>query len=119
MSPVAKKHERDRTDFSPRNQHRGKHDVIRTSRGFQLRRVTEKVRHHCDVVLQSMASVQADVLARSCDEYDKLRERNREIKNSKTFAVSLYSRGGELIYYHGPHELCIITGGPQNQLILS
>jgi len=28
-------------------------------------------------------------------------------------------QGGELIYYHGPHELCIIAGGPQNQLILS
>jgi len=31
----------------------------------------------------------------------------------------LYCRGGEPIYYHGPHEFCIIAGGPQNQLILS
>jgi len=28
-------------------------------------------------------------------------------------------RGGKLIYYHGPRELCIIAGGPQNQSILS
>jgi len=28
-------------------------------------------------------------------------------------------QGGEPIYYHGPHELCIIAGRPQNQLILS
>jgi len=41
-------------------------------------------------------------------------------------ATHLYSRiyllsgvGGESIYYQGPHELCIIDGGPQNQLILS
>ena len=25
---------------------------------------------------------------------------------------------GEPIYYHGPHELCIIADGPQKQLIL-
>jgi len=24
-------------------------------------------------------------------------------------------KGGEPIYYHGPHELCIVAGGPQNQ----
>jgi len=30
-----------------------------------------------------------------------------------------YTVGGEPIYCHGPHELCIIAGGPQNQLILS
>jgi len=30
-----------------------------------------------------------------------------------------YGRGGEPIYYHGPHRLCIIAGGPQNHLILS
>jgi len=30
----------------------------------------------------------------------------------------LWSRGGEHFYYHGPHEMCIITGGPQNQLII-
>jgi len=30
-----------------------------------------------------------------------------------------YIRGGESIYYNGPHELSIIGGGPQNQLILS
>ena len=28
-------------------------------------------------------------------------------------------QGGEPNYYHGPHELCIIAGGPQHQLILS
>jgi len=27
--------------------------------------------------------------------------------------------GGEPIYCYGPHELCIIAGGTQNQLILS
>jgi len=32
---------------------------------------------------------------------------------------TLYVRGGEPIHYHGPHELCIIAGGPQNQWILS
>jgi len=26
---------------------------------------------------------------------------------------------GSLNYYRGPHELCIIAGEPQNQLILS
>jgi len=26
----------------------------------------------------------------------------------------IHTRGGEPIYYHGPHELCIIAGGPQN-----
>jgi len=26
---------------------------------------------------------------------------------------------GNLIYYHGSHELCIIAGGTQNQLTLS
>jgi len=26
--------------------------------------------------------------------------------------------GAETIYYHGPHELCIIAGGSQKQLIL-
>jgi len=26
---------------------------------------------------------------------------------------------GNPIYYHGPHELCIVAGGPQNKLILS
>jgi len=31
----------------------------------------------------------------------------------------VYSRDGEPIYYHGPHELCISAGGPQNQLISS
>jgi len=31
----------------------------------------------------------------------------------------LYARGGEPIYYHGPHELCIIACGLQNQIILS
>jgi len=30
-----------------------------------------------------------------------------------------YTSGGEPIYYHGPHELCVIAGGPQIQLILS
>ena len=30
-----------------------------------------------------------------------------------------YTKGGEPIYYHGPHEMCIMAGGPQNQLILS
>jgi len=30
-----------------------------------------------------------------------------------------YGRDGELNYYHGPHELCTIAGGPQNQLNLS
>jgi len=25
----------------------------------------------------------------------------------------------EPIYYHGPQEMCIIAGGPQNQLNLS
>jgi len=30
-----------------------------------------------------------------------------------------YTRGGEPIYYQGPYELCIIAGGPQNQLISS
>jgi len=28
-------------------------------------------------------------------------------------------RSGEPNYYRGPHELCIIAGGPQNQQILS
>jgi len=28
-------------------------------------------------------------------------------------------RGTYLLLYFGPHELCIIAGGPQNQLILS
>jgi len=27
--------------------------------------------------------------------------------------------GGEPVYYHGPHELCITAGEPQNQLVLS
>ena len=27
------------------------------------------------------------------------------------------SKGVEPIYFHGPHELYIIAGGPQNQLI--
>ena len=31
----------------------------------------------------------------------------------------LYIRRGEPNYYRGPHELCIIAGGPQNQQILS
>jgi len=31
----------------------------------------------------------------------------------------LYIRSGEPNYYRGPHELCIIAGGPQNQQILS
>ena len=30
-----------------------------------------------------------------------------------------YIRSGEPNYYRGPHELCIIAGGPQNQQILS
>jgi len=30
-----------------------------------------------------------------------------------------FTRGGKPIYYHGPHELYIIAGGPQNHLILS
>jgi len=29
------------------------------------------------------------------------------------------ARHSKPIYYVGPHELCIIVGGPQNQLILS
>jgi len=29
----------------------------------------------------------------------------------------LYTSGGGPIYYHGPHESCIISGGPQNQVI--
>ena len=33
--------------------------------------------------------------------------------------LTTYNKGGEPIYYHGPHELCIIAGGPQNQLIFS
>ena len=41
------------------------------------------------------------------------------ITQSETSHVVLYSRGGEPIYYHRPHELCIIDGGPQNQLTLS
>jgi len=32
---------------------------------------------------------------------------------------AVYTRGGEPIYYHEPHELCIIAGRPQNQLISS
>jgi len=31
---------------------------------------------------------------------------------------TILSRGGEPIYYHGPHELCISAGGPQNQSII-
>ena len=31
----------------------------------------------------------------------------------------LYIRSGEPNYYRGPHQLCIIAGGPQNQQILS
>jgi len=31
----------------------------------------------------------------------------------------IVEQGGEPIYYHGPHELCSIAGGSQNQLILS
>ena len=31
----------------------------------------------------------------------------------------LYIRSGEPNYYRGPHELCIVAGGPQNQQILS
>jgi len=31
----------------------------------------------------------------------------------------LHSKGGEHVYYHEPHELCIIAGGAQNPLILS
>jgi len=31
----------------------------------------------------------------------------------------VYISDGEPIYYHGRHELCIIAGGPQNQLIVS
>jgi len=30
-----------------------------------------------------------------------------------------FKPGGEPIYYHGPDKLCVIAGGPQNQLILS
>jgi len=29
-----------------------------------------------------------------------------------------YASGGEPFHYHGPHELYIITGGQQNQLIV-
>jgi len=31
--------------------------------------------------------------------------------------VMLQTRGGEPVYYHGSHKLCIIAGRPQNQLI--
>ena len=30
-----------------------------------------------------------------------------------------FKEGWEPVYYHGPHELCITAGEPQNQLILS
>ena len=30
--------------------------------------------------------------------------------------LSVYSKGGEPIYYHGSHKLRIIAGGPQKQL---
>jgi len=33
--------------------------------------------------------------------------------------VKAQVKGGEPIYYHEPHELCIIAGKMQNQLILS
>jgi len=42
------------------------------------------------------------------------------VKSKPTYEI-LYlehlEQGGEPIYYHGPHELCIIAGGTQNQLI--
>jgi len=43
------------------------------------------------------------------------------LENSMLFfdVCSTYNRDGEPIHYHGPHELCFITGGPQNHLILS
>jgi len=37
---------------------------------------------------------------------------------SQSFLFMPYIMGGEVIYYHGPHEFCISAGGPQNQLIL-
>jgi len=36
---------------------------------------------------------------------------------SKIVFCIVQHRGGEAICYHGPHELCIIAGGLQNQSI--
>ena len=41
------------------------------------------------------------------------------MKGTQQQLISLHIRSGEPNYYRGPHELCIIAGGPQNQQILS
>jgi len=36
-----------------------------------------------------------------------------QMREGNASLVSLSNRGGEPIYYHGPHKLWIIAGGPQ------
>ena len=49
---------------------------------------------------------------------------NKKMKNTDMKLLMMLPtrplrRGGEPVHYHGPHELCITAGEPQNQLILS
>jgi len=45
-------------------------------------------------------------------------EEDLEAESLLTKVWRLLRAGVGSAYYHGPHELCIIAGGPQNQLIL-
>ena len=38
---------------------------------------------------------------------------------SKEWRTKFFGLQSTPVYYHGPHEICIVAGGPQNQLILS
>jgi len=41
------------------------------------------------------------------------RNSEHELRDLDDVNIFIESRGRESIYYHGPHELCIIAGGPQ------
>ena len=45
--------------------------------------------------------------------------RRNGVNDTRRSAGSDRAGGGGPIHYHGPHELCIFAGGPQNRLILS